>query len=107
MEFLANSALVNYLLGLGLPGAVVLIWWLSDRSHAKTIERYRADTAKMYEAGRESLDAVRRMYENNVILVKNYEKLADGLQSMIVLNTQTITRLCDRLECRIEPGARG
>jgi hypothetical protein len=107
LEALANSALVNYLLGLGMPGVVLLIWWLSDRSHVKTIQRYREDTAKMYEMGRESLAAVQRMYENNIILVKNYERMADGLQSLIVLNTQTITRLCDRVDCRIEPGPRG
>jgi hypothetical protein len=106
MEVLANSALVSYLLGFGMPGAAIIIWWLMDRSYTRTMERYREDTARMYQAGRDSLDAVKRMYENNVILVQNYEKMAEGLQSMIVLNTQTITRLCDRIDCRVEPGVR-
>ncbi len=106
MESLANSALINYLLGFGMPGAAIIIWWLMDRSYARTMERYREDTVRMYQAGRESLDAVKRMYENNVSLVQNYEKMAEGLQTMIVLNTQTITRLCDRIDCRVEPGVR-
>ena len=35
--------------------------------------------------------AVVNMYENNVDLVKNYEKIAGGLQDILVLSTQTMT----------------
>lgn len=35
--------------------------------------------------------AVVQMYENNVELVKGYEKIAEGLQDILVLSTQTMT----------------
>lgn len=35
--------------------------------------------------------AVVQMYESNVQLVKNYEKIADGLQDILVLSTQAMT----------------
>jgi hypothetical protein len=36
-------------------------------------------------------EAAIKMYEENVKLVINYEKIAEGLQSIIVLSTQTMT----------------
>ncbi|PIE57142.1 MAG: hypothetical protein CSA34_00425 [Desulfobulbus propionicus] len=41
--------------------------------------------------------AMSNKYENNVLLVKQYEKLANDLASIIHLNTQTMTRLADRI----------
>jgi hypothetical protein len=37
-------------------------------------------------------------YENNILLVKNYEKLAGDLSTIIHLNTQAITRIVDRID---------
>jgi len=34
-----------------------------------------------------------QMYENNVLLVQNYEKIADSLLEVVSLNTQTQTKL--------------
>lgn len=35
------------------------------------------------------------MYEHNVLLVKDYASLASDLKDIIVMNTQTLTRVCD------------
>ena len=43
-------------------------------------------------------ESVVRMYENNVDLVKKYEDVACDLRDVVIMNTQTITRLVDRLE---------
>jgi len=36
---------------------------------------------------------VRQMYEDNVRLVRGYEKLAEGLQDIVVLSTQVMTEV--------------
>jgi len=47
---------------------------------------------------RERFEAVVRMYESNVALVKNYENLANDQQDIIISNTQMMQRLIDKLE---------
>lgn len=42
--------------------------------------------------------AFERKYDNNIILVQNYEKLAGDLSTIIHLNTQAVTRLVDRID---------
>lgn len=39
------------------------------------------------------IEAITRMYENNVALVEDYGKLADSLQDLVVLNVQAMTNL--------------
>ena len=43
-------------------------------------------------------ESVVRMYENNVDLVKKYEDVAKDLREVVIMNTQTITRLVDRID---------
>jgi len=59
-------------------------------------------------------EAVVDMYKSNVRLVEKYEKVANDLKDMIVLNTQTITRLVDNINnnqfcpmVRLEKQAKG
>lgn len=43
-------------------------------------------------------ESVVRMYENNVDLVNRYEDVARDLKEVVIMNTQTITRLVDRID---------
>lgn len=43
-------------------------------------------------------ESVVRMYENNVDLVNRYEDVAKDLKEVVIMNTQTITRLVDRID---------
>lgn len=43
-------------------------------------------------------EAVAKMYENNVQLVKDYEKVAVTLHDLVILNTQTLTGVSDRID---------
>jgi len=43
-------------------------------------------------------EAALKMYEDNVKLVENYEKIANGLQDIIVLSTQKMTQVKDRID---------
>ena len=74
--------------GFGVPGLVLVLWYLSDKSNERTLTQYREDMTeqrRIYEAG---LKEVRDMYEHNVLLVRNYESLAGDLKDIVVLNTQ-------------------
>jgi hypothetical protein len=42
-------------------------------------------------------EQVLRMYQDNVELVKRYEKTADGLQSVIHLSTKAITQMLEKI----------
>lgn len=53
------------------------------------------ELSKRYEEDKEARDkqfsAVTRMYENNVELVKDYGKIADNLQELVIMNTKAMT----------------
>jgi hypothetical protein len=84
MDGLNLDALIKLAANFGIPGIVLVIWFFSDRSHERTLRQYREDMIEQ-----------RRMYENNVELVRQYTALAKDLKDVVMLNTQTITRLCD------------
>uniref|UniRef100_C6E6R8 Uncharacterized protein n=1 Tax=Geobacter sp. (strain M21) TaxID=443144 RepID=C6E6R8_GEOSM len=46
-------------------------------------------------------EAAIKMYEENVKLVLAYEKVAEGLQDIIVLSTQTMTQVKDRIDANL------
>jgi hypothetical protein len=111
--FLANQhpesiAVILYaMLGSPLAVSIFVLWaWIKDarrrgeeaKEHSGILQAYREDTLKQAQAHETALTQVTKMYLDNVELVKNYLKLADGLHDLIILNTQTITRLCDKVE---------
>lgn len=83
---------------LGLPGLMLVVWYFSDKSHQRTLAQYREDTQRQMLAHSQALGEVRQMYIDNVELVRGYQKIASGLQDLIVLSTQTMTRLCDKVD---------
>lgn len=88
----------------GVPGIVLIIWWLSDKASQRTmadyrslLEQYRQDMMK--EACRHdcALAEMRQMYENNVELVKNYLRLASDLKDIVIINTQKWQEAHDKI----------
>lgn len=71
----------------GIPGIIVIIWYLSDRTTQRILRQYREDMV-----------AQRRMYESNVALVKDYASVAADLKDLIVLNAQALQGLKDGIE---------
>ncbi len=103
---------------LGLPGLIFIIWWWDHKAQVKQREdaqaeheKQRGEYAKEREAHakettailaqyRDDVSAIKRLYENNVELVRNYdrsleriEKLYQETINVIALNTQTSTKL--------------
>lgn len=111
-------------LALAGPGVVVLavmvISYLNGVKLAKIIEAYRKDADRRFEEYRATSDrrfeeyrasmdevlaeygkALARTtdyYEDNVELVKGYERLAKDFAGVISLNAQTMQRLVDKIE---------
>jgi len=80
----------------GGPGAVIIVlWFVSDRSAQRALTAYREDTLRQSQEHTLALAEVRQMYKDNVELVKSYHGIASGLQDLILLNTRTITTLCE------------
>ena len=71
----------------GLVGLVIVLWWLDSKKIYKILHRYDADMAE-----------TRRMYESNVTLVKDYHSLAKDLKDVVIMNTQAMTGLIDRIK---------
>lgn len=55
------------------------MWWITrgqEKRHAEAVQ----------------------MYENNVHLLKDTQRIAEGLQSIVVLSTQVMTRVDDKID---------
>ena len=85
------------IVALVLPWLSLLVYtWLNNRLIDKFRDQFREET----DESRKRFEAVVRMYENNVGLVKNYEKMACDQQDLIITNTTTMQRLVDKMEAR-------
>ncbi len=66
----------------GITGVLAVLCWSSIKDNQKTLAVYRQDMMEW-----------RRMYENNVELVKRYSTLAEDLKEVVIMNTQAFTQL--------------
>ena len=96
---------------LGLPGLVFIIWHFDNKRDQRKDDLRKAEIAEREKAlaltltqYREDVAQIKRLYENNVYLVQNYEKVTQRLEklysetiSIISLNTQTQTHLVDSI----------
>ena len=76
------------------------------------LEAYRQDTQELLRSMGEKHEAILRemsekheetaeFYRKNVTLVKNYEKMNDALQALVVNNTRATERLTTMIEATI------
>lgn len=121
----AALPLIESLFALGLPGIilmlaaipalVIVVVFILDYRHGKRtemlLEAYRNDTQEVLRAVSEKHEAILRemsekhdetaeFYRKNVTLVKNYEKMNDILQTLVVNNTRVMERLTVVIETR-------
>ena len=117
--------LIESLFALGLPGIILMlaaipalviaVVFILDHRHGKRtemlLEAYRKDTQEVLRAVSEKHEAILRersekhdetaeFYRKNVTLVKNYEKMNDILQTLVVNNTRVMERLTVVIETR-------
>lgn len=114
ISWMSNEAVLA-LFSMGLPGLIFVMFvvhtvhtwrmmFRSSRENAKwdkeraeeraRYDRERAADRELYNTG---LAEVRQMYENNASLVRDYDKLSNDLMGTLQLNTQTLTRLVEKV----------
>lgn len=61
---------------------IIILWYIDNRKIYIILSRYKSDMEEM-----------RKMYESNVDLVKDYKDLAVDLKEVVIMNTQAVTRM--------------
>lgn len=114
----ALQPLIEGLIALGVPGIIALMIalptvsivvaflaaFMLNHRHAtqmrEIMEMYREDTRKTVEEVATKHAEVVVFYRNNASLVKNYEKLLEVNQQLIVNNTRAMEHLSTVIESR-------
>jgi len=79
--------IIKMILDLGPIGVVLILGYFAKQQIDKTLSQYRDDMLEQ-----------RKMYESNVELVKRTLSMADDLKDIIVMNTQAMTKLVERID---------
>ena len=67
---------------------------------ANLLEAYRGDTQNILREVGDKHEEVAQFYRKNVELVKNYERMTDALQTLVVNNTRAMEHLTTIIETR-------
>ena len=99
-----------------IPALVIAVVFILDYRHGKRtemlLEAYRQDSQELLRSMGEKHETILRemsekhaesaeFYRKNVTLVKNYEKMTDALQALVVNNTRATERLTTMIETTI------
>ncbi len=104
IEGLSPATIAFFVNAFGLPGMIFIIWYADQKRLERVLRQYKEDLNAVLTKYREDMVQLDRRYENNVVLVEGYEKLAGELASIIQLNTQVQTKLVERVSSlRKEP----
>ncbi len=97
MDQIALDLAVKIVSSFGIPGIIFVVWYFSERSHDRTLRAYREDTLRQQKVFEDGLSEVRRMYEDNVELVKVYASLASDQKDVLIMNAQGFAKLSDQI----------
>ncbi len=81
---------------------MLLIALIHSKRQSDLLEAYRKDTHEVLQEYGRSVEKIGQYYKDNIILVKNYEKVTNDLHNVVLLNTQTMQRLCDKIDGAIK-----
>ena len=98
MDQIAFDLAVKLVSSFGIPGIIFVVWYFSEKSHEKTLQSYREDTLRQQKVFQDGLAEVRRMYEDNVELVKAYANLASDQKDVLIMNAQGFAKLSDQID---------
>ncbi|PLY04758.1 MAG: hypothetical protein C0622_02300 [Desulfuromonas sp.] len=116
LEGISLSFVSFVLSALGLPGLAVVFWYVDQRRTDRMMTEHKAEQQALLEeirkerlqhanelrdlldAYREDVRKISRFYEDNVLLVKQYERFSEDLVATIRLNTQASTMLVETLK---------
>jgi hypothetical protein len=90
--------IIKMILDLGPIGVVLILGYFAKQQLDKTTSQYQTQISLILSQYREDMLEQRKMYENNVELVKQYRLLADDLKDIIIMNTTAMTKLVEKIE---------
>ena len=98
IEGLSLSTILSIVSVLGLPGLVLIFWYVDHRRYERDRKEHREELAKVMKKYEDDMKKVTSFYEDNVLLVKGYERLSGDLANIIHLNTQVQTELVHQVK---------
>jgi len=90
--------IIKMILDLGPIGVVLILGYFAKQQLDKSSDQFKIQINSILAQYREDMLEQRKMYENNVELVKQYQIHAGDLRDIITMNTQIMTKLVDRIE---------
>jgi len=82
----------------------------TEARHQEEMAEFKRQMMQIISQQDKRFEAVVRNYESNVLLVENYQKLANELAGIIHMSTQVMTKLVEKIEnnmfCPITKGDR-
>lgn len=89
MDQLGILSILKILGDFGTVGLVIFLWWADNKRVWAVLEQYKKDMAEQ-----------RKMYEDNVKLVQDYDTIAKEHVDTIRLNVAAITQLTTFLKTK-------
>jgi len=84
LDNITLGTLIQLAGNIGFGAVVLILWWSDQKTIRKILDEYKKDMVEQ-----------RKMYADNVTLVKQTQEIAKDLKEIYVLNTQALTRVCD------------
>ena len=86
-------------------GILVVIWFFDIRQmrnmakdNKEMADKHRSEVMAILSEHKEYMVEQRRMYDNNVLLVDNYQAMAKDQRDIIIMNTTALTRVQDDIK---------
>lgn len=92
---ISETAVMTLATNLGFPGLIFAIWYFDRRDFQKMFQEFQKTTFKILSQYQSDMGEQRRMYENNVELVRNYTSLANDLKDVVIADTAAVQGLRD------------
>ena len=96
-ETISVATLVSVVTSLGVPGLVLMMFYDYGRRMDRFMSEFQKQTNDILTQYREDVATTTRYYEDNVELVKNYNKLSNELCNVIHMHTQVMTQLVEKI----------
>ncbi|MDL2275703.1 hypothetical protein LJC22_06220 [Desulfosarcina sp. OttesenSCG-928-G10] len=117
METLSLSMFTTIIQTLGLPGLVIVFWYFDHKKDRRNDEIRQQELAERERSlnlvlgqYKSDISEIKRLYENNVHLVEDYQKINARLErlysetiAVISLNTQTQAQMVKTMEHYLYP----
>ena len=85
----------KYVTDFGPFGVMVVFVFMWQREQGRLRQAYESRIDALMKKYETDMAETRRMYENNVELVKMTQAMAKDLKDVVIMNTQILTRVCE------------